>query len=487
MRNLSALVNESAQVDIFTAKEVEDFTKKFDKKMSDNAKLATKMCVQYNIVDKDSFMEVVKGNAYSLKRLASELGAPLQGLSDLKKVLLALQKKDELSQVPFYAGHDNAVAAIAGNKTWEDITLDFETERGKTAIVKKYTKVLKYYVDKNTGKSGLTKEDLWSVAYAVMAYCIKTYAKNEKVSLSYVLGNDIKIQDPEDVETIENADKEVNDAKKASFETYLSCNLRYAILIEMNKNSRVVSLGQNGFDWNNSHDSAANFSLSIDQLGDGEDSGSTDHYKFLGQDPDADKAPEDAKTTKSWMALMAKLKKEYSDRDLMMFMKVWGIGGFEEKSQSEVAKKFGISQSFVGRTIRNILKSIQSDKTFAPYLQALKDEFNESLAASLYKKGRKEIIEALTKNDIYLLFEEFDRAKDDRMRVSEICLNLFLGEDLDWFDGLFDGSNKLDEKWNEHECSYRKFLNCYDIFENYNLKPSQEVYSAMRSIINNII
>lgn len=462
--------------------DVQAYIKKFSNKLSENVKLVTMLALQYKIDSPEKVDQIVNATKAKLKGIASELALDVEILAGFQKELKAVKKKNELNQMPQMLGATKLAKLLKSGDDFDETTMDFSSPAGQNFIVKKYTPVLKLFVNKYDGVSSLDKEELWSIAYSALTYAMQTYNTDKKMSLPWALGNELKVTNKETEKELEDAEKEVSKSKGASFKTYLSRCLDWAIKYEMNRNSRVVYRPASEIKKNHDDDNdSANFDMSIDTAFADQDSGNADHYKFLGVDAEADQIPADVVGSQVWADFIAALKKHNSERDVTMFMKAWGIGGNEVMSKTDIAKMFNVSQPYVSKVIKKILTEIQSDKKYKSVLMALKDKFMENFGIQNFSKNAKEILEALKADDIYIMLENLEH---DSSRASEIIYNNFCQSDFDAFSTIINDPSKIDESISANRNKYIKFLNHYDIFESHNSWSDTAICNALHKIFD---
>lgn len=489
MKKFSTIMESSVNMDelALTDDDIASYFKKYSskKEVTNDVIAASNLCKQYNINSKSLLTELISASGSALKNLAARVNVTVEELKDLKKMLNKLSKNMSLNYLPQFLGVNTIGLLNQGKVDFDEATLDFDSEPGQTAIVKKYTDVLKGAVAGYKGKSGLTEDDLWSIGWAVMAYCIKTYNKPGKVSLKWALGNEIS-QTRSDAhhKDIDDADSQMNADKKASFRTYLVNSIHNAFKIEMNENGRNVRINQKAYDGAEEGDTAFGREVSIDQAFGDEDAGSTDHYKAIGQDETfSEMNPDKEQAFKKFIDALTKL---YDARNVEWLKKSFGIGTPDGKkmSQAEIAKEAGLSQKAVSKALEKMLRDIMTNPKLKEYKETVRQAFFESLGTDFLNMTRKEIKEALLANDTFLLIvEESNLNTDKELKINYILYNNFCEDDAKWLKEALDGKIAKEE-FTFNKNKIRAFLNNYDIFENHNTISEKELFEKFNSICN---
>lgn len=209
------------------------------------------------------------------------------------------------------------------------------TEFQKNVLVKQYeplvNKLTKQFFDSNCGFCNW--EDLYSMAMEGFALAINNYDESRS---------------------------------KMSFTQYAAYAIRNNILTGLNEETRTVKLSayaqkvvlaQGGTTFN---------TVSIDHAVSGEDDEMKPREIVMGMYEDEKFSNGDIFTY-----LYNRLEEQFGRRDCDMFYKIFGLKGFEETPNKEVAKEYGVSEGLVSQRIKKVITWIRQDSDLCEVLSSL--------------------------------------------------------------------------------------------------------------------
>lgn len=368
--------------------EIADYSKKMSKKLPDDVTKAIYLLQKYNITSGDTVDEIITANTGHLKTMAEEMNITYQDIQVIKSVLLGLGTNIKL--LPMKMSNREREELMAGKMAMDDLTMDLDSEKGRTAIIKQYGPLVYKIANQFIGKENLDKAELISAGFEGLTTAINTYKK--PIDKSQITDKDER--------------EEAEKAKSTSFKTWASYKIRWAILAEIYDNSRTIRMSYN--DRRNAYakGETTNLTRSLDGMRskDGDEDGSMqDHIAGLAV---KDTVPAEEQQ-KKWDKLFNELGKHFSKRDMVVFLKYFGLGGEKETKGKDIAAEFNMTPAMVTHIVtKKILPYIKSNEDLMDIMSDLLEMRVESLMVNnMYKTG-KDLYEALLGDDVYLMLEE---------------------------------------------------------------------------------
>ena len=372
------------------SREFADYTKENVQKLPQEVTNTIYLLQKYGIASGETVDEILASNSGRLKTMAAELNITYQDIQDIKTTLQKLGNNIKL--LPMKMSEREREELIAGRKAMDDLTMDLETEKGRSAVIKQYGPLVYKIANQFIGKENLDKAELISVGFEGLTHAMNTYQKPiDKSELRMT---------PER--------EEVEKAKKTSFKTWASYKIRWAILGEIYDNSRTIRMSYN--DRRNAYakGETTNLTTSLDGMAgkDGEEGSMQDHIAGLAT-TDTLTASEQQKR---WDKLFDELGKHFSKRDMVVFLKYFGLGGEKEEKGKDIAAEFNMTPAMVTHIVtKKILPYIKSNEDLMDIMSDLLAMRVESLMVNNMYKSGKELYEALLGDDVYLMLEEITR------------------------------------------------------------------------------
>lgn len=382
--------------------EIADYAKKMSKKLPESVSKTLYLLQKYNITDGAVVRELASSTGTQVKKMAASLNIKPNEAQELQTMLQNLG--NDIKLLPMCMSEADRLDIEAGKKALDDMTMDLETERGRSAVVKQYGALVYKIANQFVGKENLDKAELVSAGFEGLTFAINNYKKP----------GTRKSNDPEE----EAAEKE---AKSSSFKTYASYMIRNAILKEIYDNSRTIKASYYDRKIAKDKGETTNITKSLDGvMGKNDEDYAQDHQASLGTN---DKAGE-GKAEEQWDKLFKYLEKEFSQRDILVFLKYFGLGGHKQTKGKDIAAEFNMTPAMVTHIVtKRIIPYMKSNGNMMDILSDLLDIYSESLLVNNSYKSSQELYEMLLGDDVYLLLEEINRWRNPE-RLMEAISNV---------------------------------------------------------------
>ena len=444
--------------------EIADYTKKMSKKLPQEVTNTIYLLQKYDITSGETVDEILVSNSGRLKTMAAELNITYQDIQDIKATLQKLGNNIKL--LPMKMSEREREELIAGRKAMDDLTMDLETEKGRSAVIKQYGPLVYKIANQFIGKENLDKAELISVGFEGLTQAMNTYQKPIDKS---------ELEDDAERE-------EAEEAKRTSFKTWASYKIRWAILGEIYDNSRTIRMSYN--DRRNAYTKGETTSLttSLDRMvgKDGEEGSMQDHIAGLAT-TDTLTASEQQKR---WDKLFDELGKHFSKRDMVVFLKYFGLGGEKEEKGKDIAAEFNMTPAMVTHIVtKKILPYIKSNEDLMDIMSDLLAMRVESLMVNnMYKPG-KELYEALLGDDVYLMLEEITRWRNPEVLFETVAhaMEPLSGTITEFLKG---DENFATNNYKDNLKEVKEFLTNLYPTESFIHKPDEYILERLLEIIN---
>lgn len=444
--------------------EITDYAKKMSKKLPQEVTNTIYLLQKYGITSGETVDEILVSNSGRLKTMATELNITYQDIQDIKATLQKLGNNIKL--LPMKMSEHEREELIAGSKAMDDLTMDLETEKGRSAVIKQYGPLVYKIANQFIGKENLDKAELISVGFEGLTQAMNTYQKP------------IDKSELEDDAEREEAEK----AKRTSFKTWASYKIRWAILGEIYDNSRTIRMSYN--DRRNAYTKGetTNLTTSLDSMAgkDGEEGSMQDHIAGLAT-TDTLTASEQQKR---WDKLFDELGKHFSKRDMVVFLKYFGLGGEKEEKGKDIAAEFNMTPAMVTHIVtKKILPYIKSNEDLMDIMSDLLDMRVESLMVNNMYKSGKELYEALLGDDVYLMLEEITRWRNPEVLFETVAhaMETLSGTITEFLKG---DENFATNNYKDNLKEVKEFLTNLYPTESFIRKPDEYILERLLEIIN---
>lgn len=444
--------------------EIADYTKKMSKKLPQEVTNTIYLLQKYGITSGETVDEILVSNSGRLKTMAAELNITYQDIQDIKATLQKLGNNIKL--LPMKMSEREREELIAGRKAMDDLTMDLETEKGRSAVIKQYGPLVYKIANQFIGKENLDKAELISVGFEGLTQAMNTYQKPIDKS---------ELEDDAERE-------EAEEAKRTSFKTWASYKIRWAILGEIYDNSRTIRMSYN--DRRNAYTKGETTSLttSLDSMAgkDGEEGSMQDHIAGLAT-TDTLTASEQQKR---WDKLFDELGKHFSKRDMVVFLKYFGLGGEKEEKGKDIAAEFNMTPAMVTHIVtKKILPYIKSNEDLMDIMGDLLATRVESLMVNNMYKSGKELYEALLGDDVYLMLEEITRWRNPEVLFETVAHAMeTLSDTITEF--LKGDENFATNNYKDNLKEVKEFLTNLYPTESFIHKPDEYILERLLEIIN---
>lgn len=444
--------------------EIADYTKKMSKKLPQEVTNTIYLLQKYGITSGETVDEILVSNSGRLKTMAAELNITYQDIQDIKATLQKLGNNIKL--LPMKMSEREREELIAGRKAMDDLTMDLETEKGRSAVIKQYGPLVYKIANQFIGKENLDKAELISVGFEGLTQAMNTYQKPIDKS---------ELEDDAERE-------EAEEAKRTSFKSWASYKIRWAILGEIYDNSRTIRMSYN--DRRNAYAKGETTSLttSLDRMAgkDGEEGSMQDYIAGLAT-TDTLTASEQQKR---WDKLFDELGKHFSKRDMVVFMKYFGLGGEKEEKGKDIAAEFNMTPAMVTHIVtKKILPYIKSNEDLMDIMSDLLAMRVESLMVNNMYKSGKELYEALLGDDVYLMLEEITRWRNPEVLFETVAHAMEpLSDTITEF--LKGDENFATNNYKDNLKEVKEFLTNLYPTESFIHKPDEYILERLLEIIN---
>lgn len=406
--------NEVLSVDAITAY-IQAVSKSIPKQVIDIVYLTAK----YSLTSQKDIDDIRNANKGQLKKLAFKYSIPDVEMEDLWKSLKEL--KSNLRLLPQYQTPSEREAFMKGKLQMTDITIDLDTSTGRNACAKQYMPMIHKIVNEFVGKSRLSKPELMSAAMIGFTAAMNDWRKN-------------------------------GDESTVPFKTYAAYRVKHQIRTDINEYSYVVKTNWYGVQ---KMGSAMLTAISFDGMMNDDGEFMQDHLKELGtEDPNYNlsKSEED-----NWAELYKIIETSFSQRDIDIFYRYFGLKGHNKEKAKDIAKSMGISPSLVTGIVKmGILKKLKNNKKAMEILQDLQASYNESLMFDIMNLDKNMMLEAILADDTFILLEELTKWSNKDVYINTLetafksmnrkeaqTIKDILMNDFDYLDKMFKANKKL--------------------------------------------
>lgn len=400
--------------------EINQYLSKVNRVIPENVKRVIYLTQKYNLLDIASIEEIKNSNKGGLKNLAKKYNINEDSLEDLWNMLKDLKNKIKL--LPQYQTEQERQAIELGKLSMDDLTIDLDSQAGRSAAAKMYMPMVYKIVNAYVGKSKLDKQELMSAALKGFTDAMNDWRKTD------------------------------DEGQRVAFKTYAGFRVKQQILNDINEYGHTLS----GTNWYASKVYGAGLldAISIDGMMSGDDEIDSDKLSALGiEDKDLTRNEE-----KSWQSLYKLLENNFKQRDVNIFYRYFGLNGYKREKSKDIAKSMGMSEGNIRNSVINkMIKFLKNDRKASEILQDIQDMYTESLMIEMLGYTRDEIVETLINDDMYILLEEltkwnyktvFNQAMRDTFSMipdqkdKKILIDILKG-DFEYLDNNFKKNKNL--------------------------------------------
>ena len=353
--------------------EITNFINKVKKRIPAKVQAVIDLTYKNNILSKNDINDIKNSSKSSIKHLCAKYDMSEEQMEDLRDSLKDLG--NDIKLLPQMMSAAEREALELGRLSMNDLTIDLKTPAGRNAVAKMYMPLVYAIINQFVGKSRLDKSSLISAGLEGL-----TSAMNDWKS------------------SAESGEKTV------SFKTYVGYRVRQQILNDINSLGHSLS-GGSSYTYNK-YGGALMDAVSLDGIPrDDEGEFKNDRLAALGTE---DKLSKEEQA--DWKSLYKLLESKFSQRDMNIFYRYFGLNGYKREKSKDIAKSYGMSEGNIRNSILNkILKYLKQDRKAMDILTSLNDIYNENLMVDMISYSKSAIIEALASDDLYILLEEMTK------------------------------------------------------------------------------
>lgn len=375
MRKFSQFIGEKKKEydgAVITSEEVSDFINKYKKDLPLDVIKATYLADKLGLNDPSKLDEIRNSKKPQLKKLVDQLNISITDLEDLWKFFTDM--KENYHMMPQYISKSERELILAGKMYLRDTMIDTSTKEGQEALFNQYIPLVRSLAKQYAANTNRSQSDLISAGSEGLAMAISKYKK------------------------------EINDktGKVASFGAYAK-----QYVLGYIKNDVVDNMfGTSGINDYAIKNGLVGDTVNIDHMFGKDGEIKQDYIEPLGRE---DKGNVDEQIEK----LITILSKKFSQRDVDIFMRYFGIGGREKMKSKDIATMYKLSETAIKNgPINKIIKFIKQNPTLMEIMFEIRDIYNEALLSKCYGMNREQISEYLLNDDGYVILEEMSRWSD---------------------------------------------------------------------------
>lgn len=450
MQKFSALLAESRTKTIdITPETLKEYIDKFSRALPVHVRKALDLIQKCSLLTKGDIESVRTASQRKLNKMADDLNLSIGDLTDLKDIL-GLLKKD-IIYIPQYQAADHFKWLMDGKMRLEDLTIDLKSPAGRNEVAKRYMPLVHSIANKYVGQSKLDRNELISAGLEGLVMAMDKFK-------------------PVDGDS---------DEKTVSFKTFAGYMIRNYITAEMTQSNTL-----SGANWYNTakYGYAMFNALSLDNFGrgGGDDEFDQDHLKALGVEDEEPK--QYSKEGKMWDELYKALEKKFSQRDVDVFYRFFGVNGRKREKSKDIAKSYGMSQGNIRNSILNkMLRWIKENPQVADIISDLRDLYTEALMLDSYSYGKSFVLETLSGDDTYILLNEMTRWDDPRVFLPMVDGALKMSDKI--IPKILDGDfNTIDQNLKKNKMQIVKFLTIMYPAEDFRRKSDVDLLQLMSDV-----
>lgn len=426
--------------------DITNFNNKLKKSLPVDVQKAIYLTAKLNITSSEVLDEIRTAVKSKLKGLSDKYDIPMADLEDLWNLMKTI--KQNYKVMPQYLSPAEREQIEKGILALDDATIDLDSKAGREAVARRYTPLVLHIVNQMAGKSSLSKSDLISAGMLALTNAMNDWKRR-----------------PDD-----------KTGRVVSFKTYAGTRVRQQILNDMDRYSHSLSTGSsaNSYASKKMRDGEIPSldAVSFDAMTDMD----IDHISALGAD-DMNRNDDPM-----WKKFYGWLNKAFTQRDVDIFIRYFGLNGKKEKSK-DIAKAYGMSEGNIKNSVINkIIKKIQSNSQVKDILMDILNIYSESLMRGMVGMDREQIVEVLAGDDVYLLLEEVNRfnSKDSFRKYYDWAMgSMNQDERIEVETALRGGFQAIDSTIRKNKPIYRKFLQALDPVGTHNVTDGDIIFHML--------
>lgn len=351
---------QSDSINYIESKDLKKYLRVADKFLSD----AAKEVINYLIVNNTSYLSdlATDDEENVLAGFYNEGMPTTDNLKELWKCIDEVVKSGRPLEIPVFQTKGQFDKIIANQSSPDTVIMDFDSEKSRNEIAKRYEPLVHKICRQYHGKSNLSYEDLLASAYEGLTYAMNNFGK--------------KRSNKDDIN-----DETVNKYTFGQFAAYM---IRFHILGTIENESRIVriSKSQQKKERTETGKISKNNSVSGDkQIGvHNSDEGNKTLFDFIDSQEYSDSSLDRQDLAKLWDNIYDKIKEKFGEKIFNIWCSFYGINGSKELKNKELADKYDVSNSSITYYCFKVNNYLQKDKEMFNMLQEVYELMKECLA-----------------------------------------------------------------------------------------------------------
>lgn len=351
---------QSDSINYIESKDLKKYLSVADKFLSD----AAKEVINYLIVNNTSYLtDLATDDEENVLAGFYNSGMPTtNNLKELWKCIDEVVKSGRPLEIPVFQTKGQFDKIIANQSSPDTVIMDFDSEKSRNEIAKRYEPLVHKICRQYHGKSNLSYEDLLASAYEGLTYAMNNFGK--------------KRSNKDDIN-----DETVNKYTFGQFAAYM---IRFHILGTIENESRIVriSKSQQKKERTETGKISKNNSVSGDkQIGvHNSDEGNKTLFDFIDSQEYSDSSLDRQDLAKLWDNIYDKIKEKFGEKIFNIWCSFYGINGEKELKNKELADKYNVSNSSITYYCFKVNNYLQKDKEIFNMLQEVYELMKECLA-----------------------------------------------------------------------------------------------------------
>ena len=351
---------QSDSINYIDSKDLKKYLSVADKFLSD----AAKEVINYLIVNNTSYLSDLATDDEE-NALAGFYNAGMPSKDNLKELWKCIDEvvnSGRPLEIPVFQTKAQFDKIIANQASPDTVIMNFDSEKSRNEIAKRYEPLVHKICRQYNGKSNLSYEDLLASAYEGLTYAMNNFGK--------------KRTNKDDIN-----DETVNKYTFGQFAAYM---IRFHILGTIENESRIVrvSKSQQKKERTETGKISKNNSVSGDkQIGiHNSDEGNKTLFDFIDSQEHSDSSLDQQDLAKLWDRIYDKIKEKFGEKIFNIWCAFYGINGSKELKNKELADKYGVSNSSITYYCFKVNNYLQKDKEMFNMLQEVYELMKECLA-----------------------------------------------------------------------------------------------------------
>lgn len=455
-------------------KEITEFNRKMTGKIPEEVTLATALLNKYSIYEPETVRQMVAATKAEQKRLAEEFSIDSKDAEQLFFLLKKIDKAGNLRMLPVMMSKSEREDLEAGRKALDDVTMDLETEKGRSAVAKLYMPLVFKIAQQYVGKSSFDRAELISSGTEGLMKAMLTYRRPETGDI-----DELSIEDSEK--------KEGAKMKGLTFRQYAGWRIRNQILSDINDYSRTVRISSYTYQKLRDEGRVSDtFVASLDQMasGDSEEGKNTDRIPELGEGPEVFK-PDTSGEEKKFKELYKIIDERFPMKKASIFYRIFGINGYKQASARTIGAEMGLSEIRVSQIKKEIILYLKTNKKAWAILSELRDMYTESILCEIYSLPKNQIYETLITDDFYILLEAVTKW-DSKERLSTSISSALEGMDMKEADYIVrclkEGFDYVDSTYRANKATLTEFLSKVEPTETFSRRSDAYILDKMSEL-----